>query len=611
MFYRLILIVCAFLNSLCAFANSQSSEFNVECRARLVHPNSSSDQSEEIDQLKYQPRFGDQADTFWVKYAIANTASHDEDILFQFNGRWDEITLFDSTNTPLGTTGKTIGLYERLFPGPYNMVQLTIPKNSTHLLLARFISTDSPNRPTGFGGRCIRYVEWLEKRQTNLYFQGIFAGIILIMILYHLVLIAQLRDKNYFYYVLFLIALLFITISNFGFEFYLWPNSPRWNAFLASIPFFDMFCGITLILFTKSFLTLKQSLPLANKILNAIIAICLIVLVAPLFRWISSSFSWQISGTLGIIIYLAILISALILMTKKYKQAHLFVIGIFFSTIGTIYFLIQSIYHPFPWDLQTYPMQIGNSIDIAMFAYALSQKVKDLKQESEYHKHKLEIEIEQSKITELKARAETQSNERKRISQDMHDEIGSGLSKINLIAGKLANQLNANDPQKEPLNNISKTVNQVNSSMHDLVWLLTQESISLSALTYRLREFASDIFENSNARFTSEFSELSDESYITKEAYRAIRLSTKEIVNNIVKHAQATEVSMEIKLVQGNLSIIFKDNGIGFETEILKRVNGLNNIKQKIASIGGVANFESHPGTGTKVELLMPLTKIQ
>jgi signal transduction histidine kinase len=80
-------------------------------------------------------------------------------------------------------------------------------------------------------------------------------------------------------------------------------------------------------------------------------------------------------------------------------------------------------------------------------------------------------------------------------------------------------------------------------------------------------------------------------------------MAVKEAIHNIIKHAHASEISMRVTFANGELDISIQDNGGGFEPASKTEGNGLTNMKQRLANIGGKCAVESQPGKGTTVRM--------
>lgn len=206
---------------------------------------------------------------------------------------------------------------------------------------------------------------------------------------------------------------------------------------------------------------------------------------------------------------------------------------------------------------------------------------------------------------------DTEQKERVRIAKDIHDELGSGLSKIALIAEFSKQHFNGNKQLNDNISSISKTSTDLMNNMRDLVWALNPENTTLDNLVARIYEYSGEYMEEIPIKTEFHFPEEVPANKITKEAQRTIFLTFKEALNNSVKHSEASKIAVTLTLYNNYLVIIIEDNGKGFDfTNIKKTGNGLHNMKQRIEAIDGIYSIQTGLDSGTTIKLIIPLNKI-
>lgn len=203
---------------------------------------------------------------------------------------------------------------------------------------------------------------------------------------------------------------------------------------------------------------------------------------------------------------------------------------------------------------------------------------------------------------------EAEKAERIRIARDMHDELGSGLSKIAILTGNVIQKTSSIDGVIGDMDSIAKTARNLVENMSDLVWALNADDTTLDYLIARLREYVYDFLEDCNIDFRTNFPTEIPNIQIGKEVQHNIYLSFKEILNNTVKHSEATLINIEILVFSEKIEILISDNGKGFEIEkVRKEGNGLKNIKSRMNRIGSEYLVESETGKGTISHLVVVL----
>ena len=200
--------------------------------------------------------------------------------------------------------------------------------------------------------------------------------------------------------------------------------------------------------------------------------------------------------------------------------------------------------------------------------------------------------------------------ERARISQDMHDEVGSTLTRI-AILGELA-QRNIREPEetKLQLEKISEMSRHVIDSLGEIVWALNPKNDTLDNLLAYTRQYVAEFFEITPVRCVLEFPDAVQPIPLSAEFRRNIFLTVKEAVHNVVRHANAAEVCVTCSMAGITLSVSVKDNGNGFSSaETGELGNGLANMRKRIEDIGGRIAILSAPGSGTSVSFQVDLPR--
>jgi signal transduction histidine kinase len=205
-------------------------------------------------------------------------------------------------------------------------------------------------------------------------------------------------------------------------------------------------------------------------------------------------------------------------------------------------------------------------------------------------------------IQRLKRRLEVEK-ERSRISKDMHDEVGSSLTKISILS-ELAKQKTNEPGLKSDVEKISQSASEVVDNISEIIWAINPTNDTLDNLIAYIREYAVETLELKNIGYKIEIPDNIPQLSLTAEIRRNIFLVIKEALNNIVKYAQANMVHISVKFPDSMLEILIKDNGIGFDIEHTRIFgNGLINMKKRIEDIRGEFKLDSKIGNGTEIRL--------
>jgi len=193
--------------------------------------------------------------------------------------------------------------------------------------------------------------------------------------------------------------------------------------------------------------------------------------------------------------------------------------------------------------------------------------------------------------------------ERHRIARDMHDDLGSGLTRI-AILGEVAKR----QPQVDPhiLDDVSTSARELVENLGNIVWVLNPGHERLPSLLAYIREYAGKTLELSDIALHMEVANPVPDRHLAEAVRRNVFLIVKEALNNLIKHAQARNVRIDTVLLGDQLRITITDDGRGFTRE-RELGNGLRNIRQRAADIGGELTIHGTVGEGTRVELSIPL----
>jgi two-component system, NarL family, sensor histidine kinase UhpB len=196
---------------------------------------------------------------------------------------------------------------------------------------------------------------------------------------------------------------------------------------------------------------------------------------------------------------------------------------------------------------------------------------------------------------------------RNNVARDLHDNIGSTLSSINIIS-QLA--LNETKPDNYPqhFRRIGEQSLRMMENMSDMVWSINPNNDSIEKMVIRMKEFSAEILEPNNIGYIFEGEEVFNGAILDVERRKNLFLIFKEAINNAAKYSEATFVSIIISKIDQTLSVLIQDNGKGFDPLKIKNGNGLDNMKERVAQVGGSFLLKAAPGEGTVIKLTMPIT---
>ncbi|GAO42663.1 ligand-binding sensor domain-containing protein [Flavihumibacter petaseus] len=200
---------------------------------------------------------------------------------------------------------------------------------------------------------------------------------------------------------------------------------------------------------------------------------------------------------------------------------------------------------------------------------------------------------------------------RSRLARDLHDDMGSTLSTINILSNIALQQTPLDERSgKEYMSTINSSTTQMMEAMDDIVWSINPVNDHMGKVLARMKEIAGAILEPQHIDYLFEADPAVMELHISMEGRREIFLIFKEALNNIIKYASCTIVTFQLQKQANRLQVTISDNGKGFAAAggaTVTRGNGLRNMRQRAEQAGGSLAIVSAPGKGTRIILTVPL----
>ena len=190
---------------------------------------------------------------------------------------------------------------------------------------------------------------------------------------------------------------------------------------------------------------------------------------------------------------------------------------------------------------------------------------------------------------------------RNNIARDLHDDMGSVLSSINIISKVVLENPGEKEHMQEHFKKINENSNYMLESMSDIVWAINPANDSFMKVIFKMKEFAADILEPLNIQWEFLQSGNFENIRLSLKSRKDFYLVFKEAINNAAKYSHCSKVTINISQQSDEITLQVKDNGTGFDAAIIREGNGLKNIKQRAAEMNGSANIISGTGQGTTV----------
>jgi len=439
----------------------------------------------------------------------------------------------------------------------------------------------------------------------------IFCGLLLMMILFSIANYLLGGSAEFLYYTgyaLFLGAMLFTKT-------YYDLRINHGVFFMEAYLDFIMQCtGIAFyMVFMQRFLSTRLKYPFLNRLYNAGIAgLLLSILLFSYLYFFTNNFVLLngVENTTKIVL-LGMMIVFLIYCIKQWKDKllrYLFwgnLFYFFFAVFSQLIILFGSAFSNLPtvFSSSLFYYELGLFLELLFFLAGLSYKNRRQIIEQTREREQLKMENERKEFEKQLAVVTAQQEERNRISADMHDELGSGMTHIRLMSELAKSKMKQNIPVE--IEKISQSADDVLNKMNAIIWSMNSKNDSLGNLISYIRAYSTEYLEGTSVNCKVTIPRDIPEKELSGDKRRNIFLCVKETLNNMLKHSGATGLTIDI-LTEGVLTIRIHDNGKGIDLQKIRQFgNGLQNIKRRMESIGG--DFEIKNNNGTETILTLPL----
>lgn len=437
---------------------------------------------------------------------------------------------------------------------------------------------------------------------------GIFLGAILILAVYNIFLAFSLRDKSYLFYAGYILSLTFVVILVSGLaEEYLWPQGKPLT-FILMVSGLGIFLAVS---FVNTFLQVRSRSPVLFRVSTVLSVLALVygfmMMLSIRVPFIPQAFSGTLMHMLLVLCGIYFIGVSLVSYLMGIKQARFLALSMLALLAGVVIYFSYT-HGLIKYDLYLiHVLELGALAEGVLLSLALSDRINLLSQE----KKRVEQEALDSQRTFSKRLIQAQEADREAFSNTMHDSIGHGMLVLKQNLETLANSCDPDrdDPESFCADELlsqagycSEILDDVRRMSHDLHPHLLKrlglkssiESTMERAFSKRDIEWQADVEDipagvNKNREIT---------------IYRVIQ----ECLNNILKHADATEVILSLRNDKDMIYVNIKDDGKGFDVnENTATGLGLREMRDRVELFGGWFVITSDVDAGTHVRFGIPV----
>ncbi len=553
---------------------------------------------EHLSADNYFPGFADKY--YWLVINIRNTSKSNKDLILQINNPNIDTIYFYEIYEPdsialSGESGDAVPFSKRKFISECPVFQINIETNKekAYLLMLR------KRKLIKFPAKLYDIKRFQQHNRKKMLIYSFYFGSVLLIFIFSMITGISTKNKipiAYGIYVFWFALYLFID-TGYAFEF-LYPEA-AWLNSSVKVPV-SILGIIAFLYFSNLFIDTKKY----NKLLPKIFNVFYITWLA--FYFITLPFVYSFSGKYNFIILLkiqyAIIIFAVILMiitfvtiykhNKKACNLYLLAMGVFTAGI-ILYFTPQLGFLKF--GITNYhPLLFASSGEIFIFSIAVFFKIKNISEE----KNRLALLTAQQEKDILTAYLKGSEKTQAKISNELHDNIGSRLALIKNII------LSGVKDKKE----LSRDVGELYDDVRELSHRLSYNKFFMLGCSNTIKGYLKDINDNTKLSIQTKLYCNIDNSLDNEFGLQIFRI-IQEALQNCIKHAGKATVYVQIILYENEVSLTIEDDGKGFDTtnESLMNGNGITNMLMRTKLLNGMFEISSEPGKGTFIAVTIPV----
>jgi signal transduction histidine kinase len=538
----------------------------------------------------YDPYF------YWFRFTIHNsndTAA--KFILMQAGSGIRESELWQEGRNKwiyLGKTGYKYPYHSRPYRNLHYCYPVTIAANSTDT----FYLFKDESHSFKVDGFVLNEPDSLKKKEINFYFLfGIMIGLLLLFTFINLYLYLAIKEHIHLWYTAYLLFTLFFLIKNEGLdaEFLGLDSEPGFRS--TSMGAFASLAMGFLVQVVQIFLVNIRHKSFLSRLFSFIkwfswtggIVFFVVFYIQPVNSIEVVVYHW---GNKSVLITLIIVpVACIYSFSKGYKPALFILCGMSLLLVGGI---LRTVF--IPLDSYLFPptlFEIGMVAEAIIISFGLMYRYNQFKKDKEHLKKELELQQQEAARQVIIA----QEAEQKRIAEDLHDELGGNLAAIKMAIQRFSLPV---------------------SYSAELNHLIDKASTNARNISHNLMppEFAEtslkDLMENNFRRLNKEtniqfyFHYTGSNSHFEKQEEQMIYRIIMELTNNIIKHAKATESTIQFIYHEKHLALVIEDNGTGFYNDSSKGI-GLKNIQSRVNYLNGSLDIDSG-NHGTTIMIRIP-----
>jgi signal transduction histidine kinase len=202
--------------------------------------------------------------------------------------------------------------------------------------------------------------------------------------------------------------------------------------------------------------------------------------------------------------------------------------------------------------------------------------------------------------------------ERARVSNDLHDDLGASLTEVNMLTSLIKSPITTAEEKARYVDELNNRAQRMVTSLDEIVWALNPRNDKVTSLAVYFCSYARQFLELAGVGFGMDASENLPDEPLDPKFRRELFFAFREALTNVVRHAEAAKVWLRIAVEDGTVVVTVKDDGHGILSEHRETgADGLLNMQERMNALGGKCQIHSDPEKGTTVRLEAPIQKVQ
>ena len=548
---------------------------------------------------------GEDSSYHWLKINISNQAGQKEKKYIEINSPWlDSVWVYSQTLEPKMKLSWQTPYSERAFPHQNFILPIDVSQKTDTVIYVRVYR----KLMVIIGGVSVKsdFTFFEDKMQErNIY--GIFMGVVFFVSVFAFFMYFSTKEKMYLFYGIYSLFNLFFVLTLYGNYLPLYLKGIFYIPGFQVNEAFSWIVHLSILFFIRSFL-LNQT-PF-SKPLKWIWKSTLVLMVAiiplkiyffylltihaqvPKYLLVSPSFCflWAVLGSFTLLFYT---------FYKKVNllAAYTYSVGILPLGIFAIFTYLRNMkIVPHSWGLE-YQIQIACVLwDVLVLMIGLGIRYRMIRREKE---------IQQNLAFENKLKLYV---EKERISRDLHDNVGSQLSVITTNLDNIVYLVEKKTLTADKVEIVNEFVREAIQSLRDTIWATHQETFSILEFKAKIQEYVLKYYQSDEMFQIKINFEETNANLSSTQALNLFRV-IQEALNNALKYAQASHISVNFKIIEQQFILTIIDNGIGFDIENKKNSLhfGLLNMEKRVNEIEAKFYIQSKNGMGTKIQVILPI----